>query len=338
VVKRPTIADIAQRAGVSKGAVSYALNNRPGVSAETRSRVMKIADEMGWQPNSAAKALSAARSDTMGLVLARPARMLTLEPFFMEFIAGIEAELSSRGIALLLQVVPDHQAELAIYRKWWQARRVDGVFLVDLWIDDDRLHPVTRSGLPAVVVGGPLDTDGITNVWTDDRSAMAAAVEYLAALGHRRIARVGGPPHLLHTTMRTEAFRQVTADRGMAAWVVDTDFTDDVGASATRALLASAERPTAIVFDNDVMAVAGIGVATEMGLSVPGDVSMLAWDDSPLCRLTHPALSAMGRDVASYGAHAARRLLDVVGHAPPTSFPDATPVLTPRGSTAPPPD
>ena len=92
---RVTIRDIAERAGVSKGAVSYALNGRPGVSDDTRERIISIANELGWYPNRAARALSAARAEACGLVLARPARTLALEPFFMEFIAGVEAELAT---------------------------------------------------------------------------------------------------------------------------------------------------------------------------------------------------------------------------------------------------
>lgn len=91
--RRVTIADIALRAGVSKGAVSYALNGRPGISEVTRQRIRKIADDLGWYPNSAARALSGARAGACGLVLARPARTLAFEPFFMELIAGIETEL-----------------------------------------------------------------------------------------------------------------------------------------------------------------------------------------------------------------------------------------------------
>ena len=112
--RRVTIRDIAERAGVSKGAVSYALNGLPGVSDDTRERILSIADELGWYPNRAARALSAARADACGLVLARPARTLALEPFFMEFIAGVEVELSSRSVALTLQLVEDIRDEIAV--------------------------------------------------------------------------------------------------------------------------------------------------------------------------------------------------------------------------------
>src|SRR5690348_2758297 len=99
-LKRPTIAQIAERAGVSIGAVSYALNGRPGVSAQTRQRILRIAQEAGWRPSAAARALSGARAHAVGLVLARPAETLGAEPFFMRFIAGLEGALSARRTAL----------------------------------------------------------------------------------------------------------------------------------------------------------------------------------------------------------------------------------------------
>ena len=118
MTKRATIADIAQRAGLSKGAVSYALNGLPGVSESTRQRVLKLAAEMGWRPNSAARALSASRAGALGLVMARPASTLGVEPFFMKLLSGIENTLAARLTALLLQVVPDHDAEVEAYRRW----------------------------------------------------------------------------------------------------------------------------------------------------------------------------------------------------------------------------
>ena len=124
--RRPTIADIAQLAGVSKGSVSYALNGNPGLSEPTRRRILEIADEAGWQPSRAARALSASRSGACGLALARPARILAYEPFFSKLISGIEAELSARQIALVLQIVEDVEAETVALRRWWAERRVDG--------------------------------------------------------------------------------------------------------------------------------------------------------------------------------------------------------------------
>lgn len=337
--RRPTISDIAQRAGVSKVAVSYALNGQPGVSEATRRKILAIADEIGFSPSSAARALSGAAARAVGLVLSRPARTLGIEPFFMELISGVEATLSARSYGLMLQMTDDPEAEAAIYRRWWGERRVDGVLVCDLRESDPRIPEIEKLNLPAVVIGGPGHTGGLPSIWSDDAAAVVETVEYLHALGHRAIARVGGVPDFLHTRIRADAFAQVCARLGLTEAIsVGSDYTGEEGARVTRRLLSSRRRATAIIYDNDVMAIAGLGVAQEMGLRVPADLSLVAWDDSVLCRLVHPSLTALQRDIPAYGAKAASMLLDLVDGRPHGEVQDATARLAPRSSTGRAPD
>ncbi|PJE95286.1 LacI family transcriptional regulator [Streptomyces carminius] len=332
-MKRPTMVDIARRAGVTKSAVSFALNGRPGVSEATRARVLAIANELGWQPNSAARALSDGRAGAFGLVVDRPARSLGIEPFFMQLVSGIQDELSGDGTSLLFTVAPDADAETATYRAWWAQRKVDGVFLVDLRVDDPRVGALEELRLPAVVIGAPVDCGGLPAVWSDDAVAVRTAVDHLADLGHRSIAHVTGPAALRHTLIRTEAFDAATAERGVTALSEEADYSGERGFAATRALLAGAERPTAILYDNDVMAVSGLSAAQSLGLRVPGDVSLVAWDDSPLCELVHPGLTALRRDIAAYGALAARQLYEAAAGRPVEHCLAPAPTLTVRHST-----
>ncbi len=334
---RVTIRDVAARAGVSSAAVSLALNQRPGVSEQTRARILQVARELGWTPNTAAQSLSGNQTHTVGLVLARPARLLGHEPFYMDFIAGLESVLLQERYALLLRLAGSVEEEITVHREWWQGRRVDGSLLVDLRVDDPRIAALGRIGLPAVAVGDPSLAGGFPAVWTDDATAVGEALRYLAALGHRRIARVGGPASLGHSAIRSRAFLESARALGLdEAVILTADFSGDDGSRATRSLLTSAVRPTAIVYDNDIMAVAGLGVATEMGLTVPQDLSLLAWDDSQLCELVRPKLSAMSHDVYRFGALVAQRLFDVIRTGAAVSEPAPAPVLVPRESTAPP--
>jgi DNA-binding LacI/PurR family transcriptional regulator len=254
----------------------------------------------------------------------------------MDFVSGIESVLAERSCSLLLRLVRDLDEEVQLQERWWRERQVDGSILVDFHQDDPRIAPLRRLGLPAVGVGHPDLTGGFPSVWTDDATAVAEAVRYLAALGHRRIARVGGPADLGHSAIRARAFADTTRELGLeAARQIATGFDEKEGARATRTLLLAADRPTAIVYDNDIMAVAGAGVAAEMGFTVPDDLSLLAWDDSQLCRITHPTLSAMSHDVHHFGAEVARVLFDVIGGVHTAGHQVPTPSLTPRGSTAP---
>jgi DNA-binding LacI/PurR family transcriptional regulator len=332
--RRVTIRDIAVRAGVSKGAVSYALNGRPGVSDDTRERIVRIAEELGWYPNRAARALSAERAEACGLVLARPAKTLALEPFFMEFIAGVESELSARSLSLTLQLAGDLQEEIDVYRRWWGERRVDGVLVVDLRTDDPRVDELARLGLPAVVVGGPVPGNALPSVSHDEASVVVEAVRYLAALGHTRIGRVAGLGQFVHTNQRTEAFRAVAQELGLWAEVLETDYSAESGARATRRFLSTPDPPTAIVFDSDLLAVTGLGVAQHMGFSVPDDLSIVGWDDSLISQVVHPPLTAITRDIQTYGGVAAKQLLAAIEGHPSENVETRRGELTPRGSTA----
>ena len=335
---RVTINEIARRAGVSKGAVSYALNGRPGVSAATRERILDVAADLGWAPNRTARLLSGSRTDTFGLILARDARTLGSEPFYMEFVAGLESVLSDKSYALLLQVTPNLGAEMEIYRKWSSERRVDAVAVVDLRVQDPRVSLLQALDLPAVFVGDPSLTRGFTTVWTDDCAAMDDAVAHLAMLGHRQMARVAGLTELGHVTIRDDAFLAALRRHGLEGHVIHADFSAEAGRQATREVLTGADGPTAILFDNDLMAVASLSAIAAMGLSVPDQISILAWDDSPLCEITQPQLSAMSHDVMSMGAHVGRRLFALRDGAAPDAYLDSTPLFKARGSTAPPPD
>lgn len=310
--RRPTIADIAQRAGVSKVSVSYALNGNPGLSDGTRRRILAIADEIGWHPNRAARALSGARSGACGLAFARPARTLAYEPFFSKLLSGIEAELSARQIALLLQIVEDVEAETAALRRWWAEHRVDGVLLVDLRVEDPRVAVVEEIQLPAVIIGGPGNTGKLPYLPGNDGEGIRQIVDHLTGLGHSRIDRIAGSPAFASTEVRTRVWKKALAVSGAKGRVLTTDFSSSSGESATRKLLSRAPRPTAIVYDNDIMALAGLGVAQEMGIGVPNELSVVSFDDSILCQVVRPSLTACARDVEAFGAQAARALVDII--------------------------
>lgn len=272
----------------------------------------------------------------IGFVLARPARLLGVEPFHMELIAGIEERLAGEGHSLLLHVVPDAETEIATYRRWAQGRMVDAVIVVNIEDMDQRLAVLAEIGLPTVVVGGPRSDVPFTNIWIDNGQAMRDAVRYLAGLGHTAIAQVSGPATFAHTQARVGVFREECRSRAIVGTTVESDYTEDGGASVTRTLLAGPDAPSAIIYHNDVMAVAGLRVASEMGVAVPGDLSILAWDDSTLCRLASPPLTVMSLDVHGMGALAAGCVLDVLGGREVASHVAPQPHLVPRGSTAPP--
>lgn len=334
-MRRPTISDIARAAGVSKGAVSYALNGKPGVSAETRARVLSLAEQLGWVPSSAARALSNHRAGAVGMVAARDPELVWTEPYFMRVVAGIERAAAGREIALLLTTVRDTETELDTYRRWWAGRRVDGVFLLDMRVDDPRPALLTELGIPAAILGAQRPYEGIPSTLVEDHDAMLRAVTHLVELGHRRLARVSGPGRLEHAARRWRYFDE--ACRGLLGAEqpqAETDYTAQSGLKATHLLLDGEKRPTAVIYDNDVMAAAAVAELTSTGIAIPDDLAVLAWDDSPLCELVRPAVTAFTHDVTAEATAAAELLLRHIelGEATDEWLPPRR--LSVRGSTA----
>jgi DNA-binding LacI/PurR family transcriptional regulator len=207
------------------------------------------------------------------------------------------------------------------------------VLVLDLRLDDPRVQELVRLGLPAVVVGGPLANRELPSVWHDEASVVTEAIQYLAALGHTRIAQVAGVADFVHTAQRTSAFTTSMRDLGLEGEVVETDYSAESGARATRKLLASPSPPTAIVFDSDLLAVTGLGVAQQMGFSVPDDLSIVGWDDSLISQVVHPALTAITRDIEAFGAAATRHLLAAIDGEASEDVETQRGELTTRGST-----
>ncbi|WP_214407349.1 LacI family DNA-binding transcriptional regulator [Pseudonocardia lacus] len=324
---RVTITEIARRSGVSKGAVSYALNGQPGVSASTRARVLKVAEELNWVPNSAARMLSGARTDTIGLVLARAA---VREPSVLEFVAGLEDVLAKRSQTLLLRLASGAEEEAAGYRKWASERRVDAVIVVEVLVDDPRVALLESLDLPALVAGDPGLSGGLAAVGVDDPAGVDALVGHLVERGHRTVGWVCGPAHLGRVHVRELAF---AAADGVAVRQIATDLSGEAVDSATRELLDSPERPTAIVYDGGIAGVAGLSALGRLGLAVPDDVAVVVWGDSAVCAVTDPPLTAVGCDVWAYGAAVGEAALGLAGGRRGAAVMGAVPTLRLRGSS-----
>ena len=333
---RPTITDVARAAGVSKGAVSFAFNDRPGLAPATRERILAIAREMGWTPSPRARALSISRALAVGLVIARPPETLRADPFFPSFIAGVESVLAESGYALLLQIVPEDDAGNSSYRRLAEEGRVDGVLLTDLHVDDPRPALLVEVGLPAVVVGPALEESFWPAVGVDDRPGIAAVVEHLVSLGHTHIAHVGGPGAIVHGRSRQLAWLATLEGAGLTPGpFVEADFSAEAGAAATRQVLDLADPPTAIVYANDLMAMAGLAVAGQRGIDVPGQLSIAGFDDTELSAHLQPPLTTVTTDVTGWGRAAATRLLELIDQRDPVEVTLHPLQLVVRGSTGP---
>jgi DNA-binding LacI/PurR family transcriptional regulator len=316
--RRPTIDDVAERAGVSSAAVSFAMNGRPGVGEETRARILAAAEELDWRPSAHARGLAESRARAVGLLLARPLEQLEVDPFFVRFLAGVERTLTRSDHALVLRV-SDEPADVGAYRRL--SSRVDGFLLCDVELDDPRFGVIE---LPAVVAGHPVSPCPFPWLETDHARGIETVVEHLVALGHRRIGFCGSSERYEHVQARLAVWREALAAAGLEPGPV---------AFGQPPLDADV---TAIVTTGDVLAAAALGAARERGIDVPGDLSITGFDDSPLAALASPPLTSVRIDYAQFGEAAAAALLAAIAGEPVPAFRGAPPELVVRASTGPP--
>lgn len=333
--RRPTIADVARRAGVSQAAVSFAVNDRPGVSPETRARILRVAHELGWRPSAHARALTEARARAIALVLAREPALLEMDAFFVRFLGGIERELAARDYALLLQLVPAGGLDLSAYERLAAAGRVDGFLLTDVAREDPRFALLEGAGIPVVVAGHPDDACPFPWVETQHGAGMAALATHLAELGHTAIGFLGDAPELEFVRVRFAHWRAALEAAGVTPGPVVHATPRRSAADAAEELLAA--RPTAVACTSDALALAVVGAARARGLSVPGEMSVGGFDDSPLAALSSPGLTSVRVDYAEFGAAATAALFAGIDGTPAPDYSPSPPELVVRASTAAPP-
>jgi len=304
--KTATIQDVARIAGVSNATVSRALSNPSVVAESTLQAVLGAVAETGYQVNHTARNL---RRQRAGSIIALVPNLAN--PFFAQIMAGISAVLTPAGYGLLLadtQTGPDADDRLAYYLGSGTA---DGLILFDGQLDNTAL---SLPGRPPVVAACEW-LDPLPSVRVDNEAGARLAVRHLAEAGHRRIGHVTGPfPNGL-TETRLAGFRAEMQAQGLElrdAWIYGGDFTMDSGALAAQAWMRQADRPSALFFASDEMAAGFIGAVQHAGLSVPGDVSVVGFDNIEVGAHLSPALTTIRQPRMRIGERAAELLIAMI--------------------------
>jgi LacI family transcriptional regulator len=311
-VPRPTIRDVAQRAGVSIATVSRALNQKGDVSAATRERVEAAARSLGYTADPTARALVSQHTRAVAVVVGDNAghRDLSLI-FFGKVLAAISRRLGQSGYESLLLQPPDVNLD----------HRFDAAIVIGVDDDDPLIARLAARELPVVGV----DVRCGTFVGSDHVEGVRLALAHLHALGHRRIAHIAGATNTLAGAERLDAFRRETRQLGLEVpeeYVRLGDFSSASGYRETSALLALAEPPTAIVAASDLMALAALQVIWESGRRPGTDVAVVGFDDLEAAALAHPPLTTIRQDRQELGTFAATRAIELIEHpdAPPRTI------------------
>ncbi|WP_026621215.1 LacI family transcriptional regulator, repressor for deo operon, udp, cdd, tsx, nupC, and nupG (plasmid) [Ensifer sp. WSM1721] len=333
---RPKIKDIAEKAGVSAATVSRALADSALVTAETRQRVLDLARELNYRPNVSARNLRTRKSMSVLLVVRDVGN-----PFYLDILKGVEATAREAGYSVLMGNTENDPARETEYFNMLRDGHADGMILMTGKLPPAGGRLSGWSHLPVVVALEMIEGSGLPHVQVDNVAAARGAVEHLIALGHRRIAHISGPVPEPMSLCRREGYRLAMREAGLAipdGYEVRGDFLLESGEQCCRSLFVLAEPPTALFVANDEMAFGAVHELRRMGRDVPGDVSIVGFDDLYLSKAFYPALTTVSQPRAEIGRKAMALLLGILsGGSTHVTEPLVLPtVLNIRGSTAPP--
>lgn len=302
---RPTMDDVAARAGVSRALVSLVMRDSPKVSAASRELVLEAAGALGYRPNLHARNLASGRTHTIGALL-----MDLHNPFFAGVVDGIETEADRRGYQVIIRhgrtSADIERTALETFHQF----RTDGIVLIGSRLTLEDLE-ASGAQTPTVVVGRRIESEKVDTVNTDDHLGARLAVEHLVALGHERIAHIGGGDGAgsdLRQRGYADAMRAF--DRAAEIRVIEGDHTMQSGGVAARRLFDDGAPPTAIFTVNDLVAAGALNALASLGVSVPDDVSLVGYDNTLLSSLGQTSLTSVNQPTAVMGQLAMSSLVE----------------------------
>ena len=309
MTRRVTIAEVAEEAGVSAMTVSNVLNGKPGAADDTRRRVLEVAERLGYQPNVSARNLKAGRSGLIGV--------MTLDltnQYGLEIVRGVADALAEAERELLINATYQDAIRERERIEFLGQGLVDGVLMVAPVLEEATLEVLRRANLPCVIIDPRRLDVPLPRVTVDNYHGMRAATQHLLDLGHTRIAYIRGEPDMESTTVRFQGYSDALRLAGVEVderLVAACDFSYACG-FRTAARLIAEHQPTALMAGADLIALGAVDAARAHGLEVPGDLSVVGFDDLPQAAQSFPGLTTVRQPLHEMGLTAARALLSLV--------------------------
>jgi DNA-binding LacI/PurR family transcriptional regulator len=307
-----TIKDVAKEAGVSHTTVSRALRDHPAISIKTTNRIRKIADELGYVPNTVARGLKTSRSGVLGVIVRR-----IVDPYFIEVLHGIEDVLQAEGYSLFLAASnKDLEREKKIIRTMSE-HRVDGVIICSTQVSQGHQRQLNKLGVPSVLINNQaLDDVPAPSVFHDDANGSRLSTMHLIELGHSKICYLGNDRAGKTNEDRLCGYKKALQDNDLPirpAYIIKGENgLAEGGAMAAKQVLLLPDRPTAIICYNDMMAIGVIRTLTQAGLRIPEDCSIVGFDNIELSAFTQPPLTTFDQPKYEIGRVAAQMMLIVL--------------------------
>ncbi len=338
MVRRPTMANVARLAGVSKMTVSRVINQQPNVSEAARAQVLNAIESLGYVPSQRARSLAVGQSNLLGLLV-----LNIVSEWVWPLILGVGQAAEKLGYQILLRTTgPGEVASFDTHRPLFGSDLVDGLIIVSWRVPITFARELVKRNFPVVLIDAYVRPQHVNWVSTEDRSGAQTATTYLADLGHRRIGFIGGGEKPYLAKQRLAGFLDGLTASGLTqseVSIVQGDFTRESGYQQAQTLLRQKPRPTAIFAANDLMAVGVLDAAHELGLSLPGELSIMGFDNTIITTHVNPALTTIARPYQEMGGTAVQLLVETITTAPEerqVQQRDLPTELIVRQSTAPP--
>lgn len=310
-----TIKDVAKKAGVSPSTVSRVLSNHPRISSETAKKVKAVMEQLGYHPNIMAKSLVSKTTNSICVLLPKPAEELFSNLFFMELIRGIVTQANRAGYDVLLSSGGNEKEELEAVSRLLNGRRVDGAILLYSRKDDPVVDFLYENNHPFTLIGRSESHQDILTVDTDNVQASYDATKHLISMGHERIGFVSGPPNLVVSQDRLQGYHQAMADSGLLVrpeWIVEGEFLQESGYRAMSFIMNLPNRPTALVVVDDMVSFGVLRGLHELKFRVPEDLCLVSFNNIPLSELSTPPISSIDIGIYHLGYTASQVLIQAI--------------------------
>lgn len=310
-----TIKDIAKAAGVSVTTVSRALNGYSDVNEKTREKIIAVSKELKYSPNTLARGLVMNKSKTIGLLVSGMTQQSVKDNLTFEVLCGINQFSAETDYDLILFSTDSTKQREKTYSQLCRERQVDGVIIQGIRTDDPYLQEVLESDIPCVLIDIPIESETVGYVTTDNVLGAKEAVNHLLSLGHQNIAMVNGHDFAFVSQKRLEGYKLALQEKNIpyrAEWVVNGAFTEEQAEYEAYRLLEKNPEITAIFCASDIMAIGAMKAIKTRGLSVPGQISVVGYDDILLAAYVTPSLTTMAQDIYKMGYEAAKLLVEML--------------------------
>lgn len=314
-----TIYDVAREAGVSDATVSRVFNNKKNVRATTRQKVLEAAEKLDYVANLQARILAGGKSNIIGLLVPG------LDTAYMgEIVRGIDHELANAGYEMILYTTRRRGANEASYLQYIANSISEGLLLVVPLLSPKYLEALTNLQYPYVLIDERDVTGNSFSIDTTNRQGAYEATEYLIQIGHRKIAFINGIAELHSSIARLGGYKTALTDYDILInpdYIADGNFIQHSGHALATGLLELPDPPTAIFAANDIMALGVMDAVREKGLDIPGDISVIGFDDIPQASTTHPKLTTIQQPLEAMGRAGVQLLLEQIENpeSPPES-------------------